>query len=182
MKIWVPIFPYEVWNSLSFEIEPSIFYVSHMTISAQIFLEKVLNIMCITWENLGANFPTCNLEFCIFKISIKRCVLILLHKIWYSVYFRHENHCDSFTLWKIEFPICYIWKSQCWFYYMKYWIFYFTLLKSVCRFVFFCFLVFFLHELWNSIYFLYENLGGDFLALNMEYSTFHTWTSRHCCS
>ena len=48
MKIWVPIFLYEMWNSLSFEIEPSIFYVSHMKISAQIFLEEVLNTMCIT--------------------------------------------------------------------------------------------------------------------------------------
>jgi hypothetical protein len=140
------------------------------------FPREILNIVCITWENLGANFPTCNLEYCIFKISIKRCVPILLHKIWNSVYFRHENHCDRFTLWKIEFSICYIWKSQCWFYFMKYWIFYFTLLKSVCR------VFFFLHELWNSIYFLYENLDGDFLTLNMEYSTFHTWTSRHCCS
>ena len=47
---WVPIFPYEIWNSLCniFEIGPSIFYVSHMNISAQIFLEEVLNTMCIT--------------------------------------------------------------------------------------------------------------------------------------
>ena len=61
------------------------------------FPREILNIVCITWENLGANFPTCNLEYCIFKISIKRCIPILLHKIWNSVYFRHENHCDSFT-------------------------------------------------------------------------------------
>ena len=32
----------------------------------------------------------------------------------------------------------------------------------------------FLHETWNSLYFLDENLGSDFLTLNMGYSTFHT--------
>ena len=147
MNIWVPIFPYEIWNSLSFEIEPSIFYVSHMTISAQIFLEKVLNIMCITWENLGANFPTCNLEFCIFKISIKLCVPILLHKIWNYVYFRYENHWDIFTLLNIEFSICYIWKSQCWFYYMK--------CRSFCI----------------SIYKIYEEL----FTWNMEFFILPIW-------
>ena len=51
-----------------------------MNIAAQIFLEEVLDIMCITEENLGSNFSTCLLEFCIFKISIKFCIPILLHK------------------------------------------------------------------------------------------------------
>ena len=65
-------------------------------------------IMCISQKNLGASFLTSNLEFCIFKISIQFCVPILLHKIWNSVYFRYESHCDTFTLLKIEFSICYV--------------------------------------------------------------------------
>lgn len=33
---------------------------------------------------------------------------------------------------------------------------------------------------YGILYILDENLGSDFLTLNMGYSAFHTWTSRYC--
>lgn len=47
MSANIPIWNME-FSCIIFEIAPSIFFVSHMNISAQIFLEEVLNIMCIT--------------------------------------------------------------------------------------------------------------------------------------
>ena len=40
----------------------------------------------------------------------------------------------------------------------------------------------FLHEKWNSLHLIYENLGGGSLPLNVEICIFHIWKSWHWLS
>ena len=97
-----------------------ILYVSYMKFCAQFSYKEVLNIMYITYEKLGASFPTCNLEFCIIQISkstlrfynikcgivyishMKIGRIILLYVKWISLYFTYENLDADFTSWNNE--------------------------------------------------------------------------------
>ena len=84
-------------------------------ILCSIFLQEVLTIIYITYEKLCPNFLTCNLEFCIFRISkyahqfynikcgivyishVKIRMIILLNLKWISLHFTYENLDADFT-------------------------------------------------------------------------------------
>ena len=66
MKVHEPIFQLEILHTLyvTFEICPLIFYMKYeilyivqLKMSAQVFLCEVMNIMYITYKELGAIFP-----------------------------------------------------------------------------------------------------------------------------
>ena len=70
-----PIFPYKKYREFHIFVGLSglrlpymkheNFHMTYMKFCAQFSYKEVLNIMYITYEKLGASFPTCNLEFCI---------------------------------------------------------------------------------------------------------------------
>lgn len=57
--------------------------------SARVFLCEVMNIMYITYKELGANFPAWHLDI-LYISDTKICVPVLLPKTWNSLYFIYQ--------------------------------------------------------------------------------------------
>lgn len=91
MKYGISIYP--IGN------RPSIFYINikYLCITYEHLCSNFLRVSIEHYVyhmgNLGAYLPTCLLNY-VYLRYLSNSVLILLHKIWNSVYFRYENHCD----------------------------------------------------------------------------------------
>lgn len=144
------------WNvefSIISEIWPSIFYMKYKIL--YITYENICSNFAIggtehfvyEYKKLGADFPSSNLEFCIFQISkskhwfyyIKYRIFYKSHlisshnfsqlKLQYSIFW-HENFDADFTSWNSEYLVLH-------------------------------FMRIFLQKTGNSPYFIAENMGGD---------------------
>ena len=91
---------YHMWNSVfNFPIGSIDYYIYHI------------------WKTVS-QFP--HMQSGILYISdIKICTPILQHKMGNCIYFTCENQDDNPTHFKMDFSTFYIWKSWCWFYFMK---------------------------------------------------------------
>ena len=144
------------WNFTQLKMEFSIFYI--WKCQCWIYLMKYWTFCISLYENLYAEFLTWNMVFSILHIwksgwwlpyikygnlyisQMKIMALVFFRYgepicYWSYLYFTNENMCTTDFSWNMEFFV------------------FLTHTKII-----FC------HEIWNSLYFLFQNLGANTLS------------------
>ena len=117
IHIWK--FPHEIWNTVyfTFEIGPHII-TWNITYSLYYNQKSLLKISYMKGWNLCTSHRKIHphIKPGFLHISdTKICAVILLYKVWNSVYFTSEKSRWQFYSNKSQHCICYIWKSRYWF-------------------------------------------------------------------
>ena len=193
-------FPYEIWNSLHFtsEIWPHII-IWNITCSLYHSHKSLLKFSYMKDWNLCTSHMKIHLHMksrILYTSDTRICAAILLHKIFNSVIFHnwkimvaillnyipnsvyvtYENPDADFSLWHIEILV---------FHFIRIWM---LLSYPKCGILYTShmniWVVIFLNEIWNYLYFTYENLGIGFLQIQrvimeLESSLLYKWKSGH---